>query len=98
MRGLRAVGLYLAFINLAMFSAAFGLMGKNIAGADPSLTWLWQFPVSRRVLFSSKLIEYVFDNPAVPISALFYSAILWLCGASILRGLGIGVLLGVRPV
>ncbi len=93
-QGLRAIGLYLAFINLAMFSAAFGLMGKNLAGPDPSLSWLWQFPVSRRVLFSSKLIEYVFDNPTVPISALFYSAILWLCGVSILGGLGIGVLLG----
>ncbi len=93
--GMRALGLYLAFINLAMFSAAFGLMGKNLAGADPSLTWLWQFPVSRRVLFSSKLIEYVFDNPTIPITALFYSAVLWLCGAPFLFGLGVGVVLGV---
>ncbi len=94
LKGLRAVGLYLAFINLAMFCAAFGLMGRNIASADPTLTWLWQFPVSRRVLFSSKLIENVFDNPAIPIATLFYSTILWLCGASLLGGLGVGVLLG----
>ncbi|HEX4412388.1 MAG TPA: CPBP family intramembrane glutamic endopeptidase [Lacipirellulaceae bacterium] len=93
-QGLRALGLYLALINLALFSAAFGLMGKNLAGADPSLVWLWQFPVSRRVLFSSKLIEYVFDNPTVPIAALFYSAVLWLFGASFVRGLGMGLLFG----
>lgn len=93
-QGLKALGLYLAFINLALFSAAFGLMGKSLAGADPSLTWLWQFPVSRRVLFSSKLIEYVFDNPTAPLAALFYAAVLWMFGASFAQVLGIGALLG----
>lgn len=93
-RAMRAVGFNLAFLSLAMLSVAFGLTSRHLASGDPSLTWLWQFPVPRRVLFTSKLIEYAFDNPIVPMMTLFYSTAVWLCGASFFGGLGIGLLLG----
>ena len=91
---MRAVGFYLAFLNLALLCAAFGLTSRHLSNGDPSLTWLWQFPVSRRVLFTSKLIEYVFDNPTVPITSLFYTTAIVLCGTPFFQGLGIGILLG----
>ncbi|HEX3601986.1 MAG TPA: CPBP family intramembrane glutamic endopeptidase [Lacipirellulaceae bacterium] len=92
-RGLRAVGLYLAFINFVMLCTVFGLMCKNISSTDPALTWLWQFPVSRRVLFTAKLVEYVFDSPVLPVAALFYVTILCLSAAIFWQGLEIGILL-----
>ena len=78
-----------------MLCIAFGLSAKNLSVGDPELAWLWQFPVSRRVLFSSKLIEYIFDTPIVLIMSLFYAAVVWQCGASFFSGLGIGGLLGL---
>ncbi len=94
-RGMQAVGIYVAFVNLAMCCVAFGLMSKNLSGVDLTLMWLWQFPVSRGVLFSSKLIECVFDTPTVAVVALFYAVAVWICGASFFAGLGVGALLGI---
>jgi ABC-2 type transport system permease protein len=94
-QAVKAIGLYLAILNFAIFGIAFGLMSKHLSGTDSALVWLWQFPVSRRVLFSSKLIEYVFDNPTAPLTAIFYAATVWICGGSFFTGLGVGALLGV---
>ena len=94
-RGMRAVGIYLAYLNLAMVCVAFGMMGKQLSGVDPTLVWLWQFPLSRRVLFSSKLVEYVFDNPTALVTALFYMTAMGICGTNVLAALGLGVLLGL---
>ena len=92
---LRIIGAYLALLNLAIFCMAFGLMSKNLSTADPSLVWLWQFPVSRRVLFFSKLVEYLFDNVTAPVTAIFYATVLMLSGASFGAGVGLGLLLGL---
>jgi len=93
-RAMRAVGFDLALLNLALLCVTFGLSSRQLTSGDPSLTWLWQFPVSRRVLFASKLIEYTFDNPIVPIAGLFYATATWLCGMSFFGGVGIGLVLG----
>ncbi|MFO0789805.1 MAG: type II CAAX endopeptidase family protein [Pirellulales bacterium] len=92
---MRAVGVYLAFLSLATFCVAFGLNSAHLGRVDPALTWLWQFPVSRRVLFSSKLVEYLFDSPVLVMLPIYYASCVWLCGASFLAGLGQGVVLGV---
>ncbi len=92
---MQATGTYVALINIAILCMSIGLMSRQLSGGDPSLTWLWQFPVSRHVLFSSKLMELVCDNPAAPITSLFYAAALWTCGATFLEGLGLGLLLGL---
>lgn len=92
---MRATGTYVALVNMAIMCMAIGLMSRQLSGVDPSLTWLWQFPVSRRVLFSSKLMELACDNPAAPITSLFYACVLWTCGSTFLEGLGLGLLLGV---
>ena len=47
------------------------------------------------MLFWSKLVEYVFDSPVIPVSGLFYATATWLCGATFFAGLGIGALLGL---
>jgi ABC-2 type transport system permease protein len=94
-RGMHGVGLYLVILNLALTFVVFGMTSKHISGDDPTLVWLWQFPLSRRVLFSSKLIEYMFDSPIIPMSALFYATAVWLCGASFFAGLSIGAMLGL---
>jgi len=94
-QALRTLGLYLALINVALLSFAFGASSRNLGNADPALVWLWQFPVSRGVLFTSKLVESVCGSLAAPLTGLFYAIILWLSGASLLMGLGLGGLLGV---
>jgi membrane protease YdiL (CAAX protease family) len=94
-RGMRAVGIYLAMLNLAVVCVVFGMMSKHVSGTDPTLVWLWQFPLSRRALFLAKLVEYVFDNPAVLVLTMFYTAAVMICGTPFLIALGIGMALGL---
>lgn len=94
-RALHSLGLYLLLINVALVAVGFGASGRNLGNADPALVWLWQFPVSRSVLFTAKLVESVCGSLAAPLTSLFYAIVLWQCGTSFLAGLGLGALLGL---
>src|SRR5258708_2756632 len=79
-RALKASGVDLFLINLSMALMSLGFVKKSLSQADPSLVWLFQFPVSRRLLFLSRLIENTFDNPAALITTSVAGLLLWHCG------------------
>jgi membrane protease YdiL (CAAX protease family) len=73
-------------------------MNRNLAGADPTLVWLWQFPISRPVLFLSRLVEYVFDTP-MALAAAFLAAIpLWMLGCSVGTVLALPAIFAISAV
>lgn len=90
----QVAGAFVAMFAFLMLCMGFGLLG-SLSGTDPALTWLWQFPVSRRVLFSARLIEYTADTPIVLAITYFQALILWLNGWSALGGAAAALLLGV---
>jgi len=94
-RALRVLGAFLALVNVSLVCMACGLVSKNLAGADPSLVFFWQFPIPRHVLYSARLIEYSIDTFIAPIATPFFAAVLWLCGMPFWSGLGLGTVLGV---
>lgn len=92
---LRTVGLYLLILQLAVLCTAIGSFSKHLTTGDPDLVWLWQFPISRSVLFASKLVAYFFNNPSIMVTWLYYAFVVWLCGGSLEMGLGLGILFGI---
>jgi hypothetical protein len=92
---LHAVSIYLILLGLGLFSVTFGVTGKQLSGVDTELVFLWQFPVSRQVLFSARLVEYLCDNVVMFVMGLFYSVILWMYGTSFWQSVLLGSLLGV---
>jgi ABC-2 type transport system permease protein len=95
LRALRGAGLYLLLIGTSGICLTIGLMSRNLSQADPSLAWLWQFPVSRPVLFLSKLGEYTFGNSVGPLAALQMAILAWGIGASFGSGLALILAFGV---
>jgi ABC-2 type transport system permease protein len=92
---LKLAAAYLTILAITALCMGIALTSRGVSGSEPSLEFLWQFPVSRRVLFSSRLIEFTFDTPMAPAMILFNAAVLWLWGASLLGGLGVAVILGL---
>ncbi|HEV8003041.1 MAG TPA: type II CAAX endopeptidase family protein, partial [Planctomycetaceae bacterium] len=72
-----------------------GVMSRSLSQTDPSLAWLFQFPISRHVLYVSKLAEYAISNLIGPLAVLLSAMLLWGFGASFGIGLVLSVAFGV---
>lgn len=95
LRALRATGLYLLLIGGSGVLLTIGVMSRSLSQTDPSLTWLFQFPVSRPILFVSKLGEYTVGNLIGPIAAILAAMLLWGFGASFTTGLILSLVFGL---
>lgn len=90
-----AVGLYLFMAYGAAIAMGIGLSSKSLTQADPSLTWLMTFPVSRPVLFTAKVVEYSLDGPTAIIGGSISIALAWLCGFEFFGGAAFAFSLGI---
>ncbi len=92
----RAGGLLAGMAALYLFASGLGLLNKNVNSAEPSLLWLFDFPVSRAWLFAGKIAEAAFDNIGAVLTGLVPAALIWQAGggawAVFLGGLGFGLL------
>jgi membrane protease YdiL (CAAX protease family) len=94
-RAMRSVGLYILLFNLASAGVALVLMNRSLAGPDPVLNWLLQFPVSRRVLFLARMIEQTFDTPIAFVNTILTAMLAWRCGMDFWAGFGISIASGL---
>jgi ABC-2 type transport system permease protein len=93
---LKTLGLFFLLVNLAATCLALGLMNKSLANDGPDLIWLFQFPVSRPVLFVAKLLEYAFDNPIILIVNLVLSTVFLMeCGCAFAQATCLATLLAL---
>jgi hypothetical protein len=95
LRALRGAGLYLLLIGGSGILLTIGLMSRNLSQTDPALTWLFQFPVPRPVLFLSKLAESTFSNSVGPLAALQVAILSWGFGATFGGGLALTLMFGL---
>jgi ABC-2 type transport system permease protein len=95
LRALRGAGLYLLLIGGSGIFLTMGLMSRNLSRTDPALSWLFQFPVSRPVLFLSKLAESTFSNSVGPLAALQIAILSWGFGATFGGGLALTLMFGL---
>lgn len=94
-RALRAVGCCLLLVNLALACSSLAMRNRSLSRTDPELLWLFQFPVSRPVLFVARLTEHLFGNLGCTASIIVSWVLLAGCGYGFASGLLLGVLLGV---
>ena len=96
----RAAGLLASCAALYVLASGLGLLNKNLNSAEPTLLWLFDFPVSRGWLFSAKVVETAFDNIGSLLTGLLPGAMIWQAGAplptAIAGGIGFGLLLSIN--
>jgi ABC-2 type transport system permease protein len=91
----------LAGAGTLLFSV--GILTRQLSRPEPSLAWLFEFPVSRSVLFTSKLCECLFDASLLLLAMLpgvflfqrghgFWSAAGWGVAFGFLMALGVAAL------
>lgn len=90
----RAGGLLIALTALGSLLFAIGMASRNLARPEPSLAWLFEFPVPRPVLFSSRLSESLFDGATLPMLSMVPGILLWYGGLGFWAAVGWGFLFG----
>lgn len=73
---------------------AVGMLSRQLSRPEPSLAWLFEFPVPRAVLFASKLCECLFDASLV-LLAMLPGIHLFLSGHGFWPSVGWGLAFGV---
>lgn len=71
-----------------------GVLSRQITRPEPSLAWLFEFPVPRRVMFLSRLGECLFDSAALPLLAMLPGILAWHSGHSFFASAGLGLAFG----
>lgn len=74
---------------------AIGILSRQVSRPEPSLAWLFEFPVPRPVLFTSKLSECLFDGASLPLLSMLPGIILFHSGSSFWGSMGWGLAFGV---
>ncbi len=88
--------------SIIMFTAgtgtllfAIGMLSRQISRPEPSLAWLFEFPVPRPVLFTSKLSECLFDGASLPLLSMLPGIVLFHSGWSFWSSAGWGLAFGL---
>lgn len=66
----KVTGLMMFVAGAGTLLFAIGMLSRQITRPEPSLAWLFEFPVPRPVLFASRLAEGLFDGASLPLLSL----------------------------
>lgn len=90
----RVAGLLMSMAGLGTLLFALGMLSRQISRPEPSLAWLFEFPVPRGVLFSSKLCECLFDGASLPLLSMLPGVFLFQSGLGFWESAGWGLAFG----
>jgi ABC-2 type transport system permease protein len=90
----KVAALMMLTAGLATLLFAVGVLSRQVSRPEPSLAWLFEFPVPRTVLFSSKLAECLFDSAALPMLSMLPGIYLFQSGYSFWASVGWGLAFG----
>ena len=88
-----ALIMFTAGVGTLLF--AIGILSRQVSRPEPSLAWLFEFPVPRPVLFTSKLSECLFDGASLPLLSMLPGIVLFHSGWSFWKSAGWGLAFGV---
>ena len=78
---------------------AIGILSRQVSRPEPSLTWLFEFPVPRPVLFTSKLSECLFDGASLPLLSMLPGIVIfhsgWTFWSSVWWGFAFGIIIAL---
>jgi len=90
----RVAALLMVMAGAGTLLFSVGILTRQLSRPDPSLAWLFEFPVSRGVLFTSKLCECLFDA-SLALLAMLPGVFLFQRGCGFWPSLGWGVAFGL---
>lgn len=99
----RVAALLMLGAGLGTLLFSVGILTRQLSRPEPSLTWLFEFPVARSVLFTSKLCECLFDASLLLLAMLpgvylfqrghgFWESAGWGLAFGLVIGLGVAAL------
>jgi ABC-2 type transport system permease protein len=91
----RVGGLLIMTAGLGTLLFAVGMLSRQISRPEPSLGWLFEFPVPRGVLFSSRLCECLFDGASLPLLSMMPGVFLFQSGYGFWESVGWGLAFGM---
>ncbi len=87
-----ALLMFVAGLGTLLFNI--GMLSRQLSRPEPSLAWLFEFPVPRPVLFSSKLCEGLFDGASLPLLSLLPGIWIYHSGKTFWPSAGWGLAFG----
>lgn len=93
--GDKVTGLMMLISGLGVLLFSAGMLSRNVTRPEPSLAWLFEFPVPRPVLFASKLSECLFDGASLPLLSMLPGIFLYHSGFTFFSSVGWGLAFGV---
>lgn len=91
----KVAALIMLTAGLGTMLFAIGVLSKQVSRPEPSLAWLFEFPVPRRVLFISKLCECLFDGASLPLLSMLPGIVFYYSGHSFWISAAWGLAFGI---